>query len=177
MAAAHPDISLPIAQRTLRHAADARAQIDQAFTKPAGVWYEGGLRFACSQCGHCCSGAPGYVWVTLDDMMKIAAHLKMDFDAFTRGYVRRVGTRYALVEHVNYDCVFLRRDPQTGRAGCAIYAVRPMQCRTWPFWNQNLRAPEAWTAAAERCPGMCDAEAPLQNLADIERCRTHPESP
>jgi Fe-S-cluster containining protein len=142
----------------------------------SSVWYAQGLRFECSQCGNCCSGFPGYVWLTLEDMGRIAEHLKLSFDDFTRTYVRKIGDRYALTEKFNYDCTFLTRDG-AGRSGCMIYGVRPMQCRTWPFWGDNLSSPAAWTRAASRCPGMCDAEAPTYDLVHIEKCRQHPESP
>jgi Fe-S-cluster containining protein len=143
------------------------------------AWYAEGLRFECTQCGNCCSGFPGYVWLTIDDMARIASHLKMAVNDFTKKFVRRVGNRYSLIEKFNYDCIFLTRDG-SGKSGCGIYPVRPMQCRTWPFWNDNLKSPAAWKHAAERghgCPGMCDAEAPLYPLEHIEKCRQHPESP
>lgn len=137
------------------------------------LWYANGLRFACTQCGNCCSGAPGYVWVDECDWTRIAQFLGITSEEFTRRYVRRVGHAYSLVEKPNYDCVFLTRD--NGKAGCAIYSVRPGQCRTWPFWNQNLKSPDAWTQAAQRCPGMCDADAPLYDVTHIEK--TRPDSP
>ena len=140
------------------------------------VWYAGGLRFECTQCGNCCTGAPGYVWVTEEDMQRIAAYLRLSFDEFTRGHVRRIGNGYSLTEKQNYDCVFLTRDGR-GKAGCMIYPVRPMQCRTWPFWDENLKSPSAWERASARCPGMRDGAAPQYELAHIERCRQHPESP
>jgi len=37
---------------------------------------------------------------------------------------------------------------------CGIYAVRPLQCRTWPFWDGNLASKDNWDASARRCPGM-----------------------
>jgi Fe-S-cluster containining protein len=162
-------VSLPIAE----NAAPAESAPAQS------PWYENGLRFKCHQCGNCCTGGPGYVWLTVNDMIKIAGHLKLTVDQFTRAYVKRIGNRYSLMEHINYDCVFLRRDPETKKAGCSIYSVRPTQCRTWPFWNQNLRAPETWSSAADRCPGMRDDgdAAPLYKLDYIEKCRNHPESP
>lgn len=140
------------------------------------VWYAEGLRFECTQCGNCCSGAPGYVWLTIADMERIADYLGLGFDDFSRTYVRRVGNRYSLTEKFNYDCVFLTRDAE-GKSGCRIYPVRPMQCRTWPFWDDNLKSPSAWQRASGRCPGMCDAEAPKYELPHIEKCRQHPESP
>jgi Fe-S-cluster containining protein len=148
-------------------------------TAPAidpSVWYSQGLRFECTQCGNCCSGAPGYVWVTLDDMHRIANYLKLPFAEFTKTYVRQIGKRYSLTEKFNYDCTFLTRD-KNGKSGCMIYPVRPIQCRTWPFWTDNLKSPEHWQRASTRCPGMCDADAPRYNLEHIEKCRQHPESP
>lgn len=139
-------------------------------------WYADGLRFRCTQCGNCCSGSPGYVWLNHQDMINIAEYLRMPLDHFTQTYVRRVKNDYSLKERHNYDCVFLTRDEQ-GKSGCAIYPVRPVQCRTWPFWNQNLHAPYAWENAASRCPGMCDADAPKFDLKHIEECRNHPDSP
>lgn len=52
-----------------------------------------------------------------------------------------------------YDCVFLKKD-SLGRRGCSIYEVRPQQCRTWPFWPENLKSPKHWQRSAVRCPGM-----------------------
>ena len=66
------------------------------------VWYAEGLRFECTQCGNCCTGAPGYVWLTVEDMQRIAGYLKISFDDFTRTYVRQIGSganvKYSLTE-------------------------------------------------------------------------------
>jgi Fe-S-cluster containining protein len=116
------------------------------------------------------------VWLTTEDMERMAAHLPLPFDEFTRRFVRKVGNKYSLVEKFNYDCTFLTRD-KTGKAGCMVYEARPMQCRTWPFWKENLKSPAAWQKASGRCPGMCDADAHHFELEHIEACRQHPESP
>jgi uncharacterized protein len=142
----------------------------------ASVWYAQGLTFECAQCARCCSGAPGYVWVTLDDIRQSAAHLRLSIDDFTRRYIRKIGQRYALTEKFNYDCTFLTRDA-AGKSGCLIYPVRPMQCRTWPFWNENLQSPDHWRRAAGKCPGIGHPSAPRYDLAQIETCRQHPENP
>lgn len=131
-------------------------------------WYREGLRFECTQCGNCCSGAPGYVWVTREEGEKIAAFLGLDVSTFYRRYVRRVGFRHSLIERADYDCIFLKRE--NGKAACTIYSVRPLQCRTWPYWNVNLRSPSAWEAASQDCPGMSCGE--VQSFVRIERIRT-----
>lgn len=119
----------------------------------AQPWYAGGLRFTCTQCGNCCGGAPGYVWVTRAEVAALAAATGMSVDAFERRHVRPVGARRSLKELENGDCEFLRRTAQ-GKAYCSVYDVRPRQCRTWPFWVENLAAPEAWQDASAGCPGI-----------------------
>ncbi len=116
------------------------------------VWYKDGLRFTCTQCGNCCSGAPGYVWVTKQDVENIARFLGHADGRLPSKYVRRVGLRRSLTEKPGGDCIFLARTRDA--ATCAIYPVRPTQCRTWPFWNENLRSPETWNEEAKECPGM-----------------------
>lgn len=112
-------------------------------------WYQDGLRFTCTQCGNCCTGAPGYVWVNKAEIEALAALLKLPVDQFEEKYCRRVGVRLSLVEFDNGDCVFF--DNKTRR--CNVYEARPRQCRTWPFWHSNVRSPEAWEQTCEVCPG------------------------
>ena len=42
---------------------------------PEAPWYAGGLRFHCTACGECCTGVPGYVWITADDLARMASVL------------------------------------------------------------------------------------------------------
>jgi uncharacterized protein len=121
--------------------------------EPSRPWYGLGLRFGCAQCGHCCGGAPGYVWVADAEIAPIAAALNIAPSAFVQRHLRLVRGQQSLRELSNGDCEFLRRAPD-GRAGCAIYVARPRQCRTWPFWDCNLESPQAWAGAARGCPGM-----------------------
>jgi len=111
-------------------------------------WYRDGLRFECTGCGDCCTGAPGYVWVTKIEIEAMAAALGMAVEPFQRRYVRQIGVRKSLVEFPNGDCVFL-----DARRRCAVYAVRPRQCRTWPFWHSNLASPERWQETCAACRG------------------------
>ena len=116
-------------------------------------WYAEGLRFSCTRCGNCCGGAPGHVWVSLEETEAIAADLGLAAAAFTKRHVRRVGTRLSLLEKRGGDCEFLLR-PKPGVTGCSIHRVRPVQCQTWPFWASNLESATAWDLAARQCPGM-----------------------
>ena len=53
-----------------------------------------------------------------------------------------------------FDCVLLSRNLKKVSTGCLAHRSRPLQCRTWPFWPENLFSPESWAEAAERCPGI-----------------------
>ncbi len=131
-------------------------------------WYQTGLSFECTQCGNCCSGAPGFVWVTKDDIRRIAAFLGRTDGWLEKSEVRRVGLRYSLTELPGGDCVFLERHGK--RTSCRIHSVRPIQCRTWPFWNENLRSQDAWNSAHQMCPGMNKGKH--HDFVQIEQIRT-----
>lgn len=112
-------------------------------------WYKDGLPFQCSQCGDCCTGAPGYVWVNKEEIEALARRFSMTVEDFERKYVRRIGIRKSLVEFDNGDCVFF--DPVARK--CRVYEDRPRQCKTWPFWDSNVRTPAAWKETCRVCPG------------------------
>lgn len=126
-------------------------------------WYADGLRFQCTQCGNCCTGAPGVVWVDDDELQAIADHLGVSIGEVRLEHTRLYGGRVSLREFANGDCTFF--DGATRR--CRIYPVRPRQCQTWPFWRSNLESPQAWTETSQGCPGInCGDLVPLE---DVER--------
>ncbi len=127
-------------------------------------WYQGGLRFTCTSCGDCCRGPmEGHVFMELEDVEAMAAHLELSLEAFGRKYLRRVeGERLALIEHANRDCIFW-----DDAVGCRVYAARPLQCRQFPFWPELLASQEAWNEEAESCPGMNDGRT--YTRAEAER--------
>ena len=111
-------------------------------------WYADGLRFQCTRCGKCCTGEPGFVWVSDDELVQIAQFRGDPVSEFEAVYTRRAKGRRTLRERANGDCVFWDR-----ARGCTIYAVRPAQCRTWPFWESNVKTPDDWQRTTEVCPG------------------------
>lgn len=131
----------------------------------AAPWYEDGLRFECTQCGKCCSGSPGFVWVATEEVIAMARALDMEEEQFRDRFVRREGDRYSLVEYPDGDCILL--DPTSRQ--CLVYAARPVQCRTWPFWTSNVESPQAWRETRRECPGA--GQGKLYSLADIESAR------
>jgi Fe-S-cluster containining protein len=135
-------------------------------------WYAEGLRFRCTGCGQCCTGSPGYVFLSETDLLLLARHMKIEAEAFAHHYVRRVEGRLALIDKAgSEDCVFLENKQ------CTVYEARPVQCRTFPWWVSHLETPEDWRAAAERCEGIEHPDAPVVSALEIQRqCLTYLDS-
>ena len=114
----------------------------------SGTWFQDGLRFTCKRCGRCCTGEPGFVWLTSGDVRRMAERLGLKVGQFRKRNTRKVSGRTSLEERDNGDCVLL--DPE---GQCTVYDIRPIQCRTWPFWGSNVRTPADWKATCEACPG------------------------
>jgi hypothetical protein len=129
----------------------------------AEPWYAQGLRFRCTACGQCCTGEPGHVWVDKEEVRRMAKARGLSARVFGERFVRRVGRRLSLVERENGDCCMLK----DGR--CTVYAVKPVRCSTFPFWDPVLADRRSWEEAAERCEGI--GQGDLYDLQEIERIR------
>lgn len=130
-------------------------------------WYQAGLRFECSQCGDCCTGAPGFVWVNKAEIAELARQTgEENVSVFEEKYVRQVGIRKSLKEFANGDCVFFDGEERT----CKVYDARPRQCRTWPFWDSNLKSPADWERTCQTCPGS--GRGRLHQMEEIETRRS-----
>jgi len=130
-------------------------------------WYSEGLRFHCTGCGKCCTGFPGAVWVSDEEVQKIAEYLHESIESVQEKYTRLIGMneRRSLQEvGKSYDCIFLQN-----KKFCRIYGARPQQCRTYPWWPSVVESPEAWEDAKSMCEGIEHPEAPLVPREVIEK--------
>ncbi len=87
----------------------------------------------------------------------MAARLGVSVDEFYDRYARKTRKGWSLEERKTehgLDCVFLDRASEPGKAICSLYEDRPTQCRTWPWWPENLRDRRAWQRAAKHCEGI-----------------------
>lgn len=107
----------------------------------------------------------------------MAKRLGLDETTFRDRYAHKTFGKWTLDEVKNekgeFDCVFLETSSD-GKRGCSIYEDRPMQCRTWPFWPENLKSLRAYTLAGERCPGMTaglEGEGKLYTIDQIRIIR------
>ncbi|HMP08127.1 MAG TPA: YkgJ family cysteine cluster protein [Lacipirellulaceae bacterium] len=108
-------------------------------------WYSAGLKFACTRCGDCCT-KEGYVFVNRDERNALAKKLKLSRMEFERAFTHRLGRLTVLKINEDESCIFYK-------AGCTVYDARPSQCRTFPFWPENLATEEDWAETCKTCPG------------------------
>ena len=106
------------------------------------------VRFACQGCGNCCRsrGRFRYVYVSLPERRRLARHLHLPLRTFTRRYCAKTEGFFHL-RSAGRDCIFLAANR------CRVHRARPEQCRTWPFWPENM-PPRVWNRdIAAKCPG------------------------
>ncbi|MBO46620.1 MAG: zinc/iron-chelating domain-containing protein [Planctomycetes bacterium] len=103
-------------------------------------WWSDGLSFECTGCGKCCLAREKYqyVYVNIHERRKLAGHLGLKLATFTRKYTELVDEGYRSLRFEDGACVFL----QDGL--CRVHEAKPIQCGTWPFWEENLSSPQAW---------------------------------
>ncbi|NND36570.1 MAG: YkgJ family cysteine cluster protein [Gammaproteobacteria bacterium] len=126
------------------------------------AWWHDGVRFACQGSGKCCVnyGSNGRVYVTRADRRLLATEFGIPTREFTRRYCRKEHGEFSL-DDPGLECRFL-----DGRR-CSVYAARPTQCRTWPFWPENMRSRD-WERVAEFCPGVGQGDVvPGETVAEI----------
>jgi Fe-S-cluster containining protein len=127
-------------------------------------FYAAGLRFSCARCSSCCRHESGFVYLSENDLSRLAHAFKMEYTAFIQTWCRWVpfdgAERLSLKEKSNFDCIFWN-------AGCTVYDARPLQCRAFPFWDNVVCSPQAWETAGRGCPGINTGEARARE--EIER--------
>ncbi len=130
----------------------------------AKPWYENGLRFRCTRCGECCRNHGEYTFVNLTEveLREIPAFLGIGRAEFLARYCTKEPGFHPTLRMDTPACPFLGADSR-----CQIYPVRPLQCRTWPFWKENL-VRETWEGPVKDvCPGI--GEGDLHPREEIER--------
>lgn len=129
------------------------------------LWYKNGLRFKCTECGKCCTGSPGFVWLEEEDITRLTKRLNISREIFLKQYTRQIQGRYSLIEHPkNYDCIFLKE-----KKTCRVYEDRPKQCQTFPFWKEVLESKEAWEQTKRQCEGIDHPDAPCISAEEIKK--------
>eukprot|EP01038_Epipyxis_sp_PR26KG_P011266 gene11266-15115_t len=117
-------------------------------------YWSNGLHFSCTGCGKCCQNE-GEVWLDTEEFNDMAHHLKLSHEEFEGRYVEVVmGGWVKLKSQIvkkdqngtikNERCIFLDEDGKK----CTVYDVRPIQCKTYPYWPRLLSSPQEWLEEA-----------------------------
>lgn len=129
---------------------------------PSKPWYHKGLRFECTCCGNCCRNHGGYDYVYLseEDIRAMSQELGLDRREFlSRWCIEDRG--WISLRMDDPACPFLQEDNK-----CGVYGARPLQCRTWPFWSENLKKATWEGPVKDCCPGIGKGE--LRSAAEVE---------
>jgi hypothetical protein len=76
----------------------------------------------------------------------------LDIEDFMQQYLYKNAYKYSIKERKfedAYECAFYDRESN----GCMIYEVRPLQCRTFPFWDYFKNRVDELKL---ECPGIID---------------------
>ena len=134
-------------------------------------WYEGGLKFECVACGACCRthGEYAFVYLSDADVDSIAALLRLSRLDFLNTYCTADDEGDIHLAELSGDCSFLEEGVR-----CRVYAARPKQCATWPFWRENLKKTVWEGPVSACCPGIgqgrCYTADEIDAIADERQC-------
>ncbi|GMI52739.1 hypothetical protein TeGR_g14771 [Tetraparma gracilis] len=135
------------------------------------------LRFECTGCGDCCR-VEGDVWLSGPEIAAASRLSNLTEVEFAAEYgdaaILRAPAAAPASSSAAGPFLRLRHAPSGGCAllgpdeRCGIYAARPLQCSTYPFWPRLLHSPSAWAAEAAACEGIA-ASAPEVDAPAAER--------
>ena len=107
-----------------------------------------GIRFACqSGCSRCCD-VEGFVYITEENLSRMAEFVGLARADFEARYVYRTRYSLRLRKPRGKQCHFLVDN------ACAVHPVKPVQCRLFPFWPELVEDSREWRRTAKWCPGI-----------------------
>ena len=113
---------------------------------------DNGIRFECQGSGNCCisRNSYGFVYLSKKDLKKLSNYFEISKTNFIKKYCDETHDFLHLKELKKNKgkCLFLKNKK------CTVYKNRPIQCRTWPFWNENMNV-KLWNEEISiNCPGI-----------------------
>jgi hypothetical protein len=119
------------------------------------------LRFQCQTgCTKCCE-QQGFVYLTEQDIPRLAAFLDLSSEAFERRYVYRTPNMRRLRVPRHAQCEFLKD------GGCSVHEAKPFQCASFPFWPELVGNTKNWRKTGEWCPGIGRGELVQIQIARV----------
>jgi Fe-S-cluster containining protein len=119
-----------------------------------------GLRFECQPgCTECCR-QKGFVYLTTEDLVRMAKFTGMTPGDFEKKYVYRTSRQMRLRVPKDCTCPFLEE------SGCSIHPAKPTQCRIFPYWPELIKSRREWKKTARYCPGI--GKGPLIQIQNAQ---------
>lgn len=113
--------------------------------------YSKGIKFKCQGSSNCCisRNSYGYVYLSKKDILNLSKFTNLNSKDFIKLYCDKTdGFIHFKEKNKKGKCIFLDKKK------CSIYEARPTQCRTWPFWSENMNA-KIWNEEISKfCPGI-----------------------
>ena len=110
------------------------------------------MRFECQKgCTKCCE-QQGFVYLTEEDIPRLAGYLGMAAPAFEDRYVYRTRNLRRLRVPRHAQCEFLKE------RGCSVHPAKPLQCRAFPYWPELVGNKKNWVKTGTWCPGIGKGE-------------------
>ena len=91
-----------------------------------------------------------------EDAETLAKHHRLEMEEWLERDCRQtIDGRFVLKSDPITDiCIYLSEDKK-----CSVYESRPAQCKSYPFWPENLRSERSWKRTIEECPGLYSEDA------------------
>jgi len=123
-----------------------------------------GIKFECQGSGKCCvsRNSYGFVYLSNIDLKRFSKNFKISLKKFKKKYCQITDGFIHLTEKYELEgnCIFLKNKK------CSVYSSRPSQCRTWPFWNDNMNV-KVWNEDVSiNCPGIGKGKVITQKEID-----------
>ena len=105
------------------------------------------MRFSCQPgCTRCCT-QKGWVYLSVEDVPRLAAFLGISAGEFQSKYLYATKYHLRLLRRQG-QCPFLKAE------GCSVHPAKPTQCRVFPFWPELTGDMRELEETAQWCPGI-----------------------
>lgn len=107
---------------------------------------------ACKKCkGKCCIGESGDIFASKEELKALREYFGLNEKEFTQKYLKKSGFRMSFKEvefEDGFACIFFDKVERN----CSIYPLRPIQCKSFPFWEYFKTHQEE---LKKECIGIC----------------------
>ena len=104
--------------------------------------------FVCQGSGNCCR-APGFVYVTDEELKEMALLKSMTVEVFKLAYTElHKGWRVIASPTFRPNCFLCAENK------CEVYEARPSSCRSFPKWGSIWATESSFFAEVNSCPGL-----------------------